>query len=94
MALGLLHAMQPQKPIYGYADSDDTYAARIERWKDSRKSIDDLARWRFSTIDMHINLMMEMAMVTSGAFIASGFESCVARISGDWRAGRFIPVSA
>lgn len=89
MALRLLRATQPEKPIYGYVDAADTYEQRITRWKAGRTSTNDLERWRFSTIDMHINLMMEMAMASSGAFVTAGFEACVARMAADWGAGRF-----
>lgn len=91
MALAVLQAARPQKPIYGYADDGSTYLERIDRWKASRRSTGDLDRWRFSAIDMHINLMMEMAMASSGAFITSGFEDCVRRIAADHKAGRVAP---
>ncbi|MBM3482762.1 MAG: hypothetical protein FJX66_05635 [Alphaproteobacteria bacterium] len=89
MALRLLKATKPEKPIYGHVDAADTYEERIARWRAGQSSTKDLERWRFSTIDMHINLMMEMAMASSGAFITAGFEACVARIAADWRTGRF-----
>jgi len=88
-ALGLLRAAQPQKPIYGYCDNDDAYLARIARWQASLKDAASLGRWRFRAVDMHSNLMMEMAMATTGAFVTSGFEACVARIAADWKAGKF-----
>lgn len=88
-ALGLLGALRPQKPIYGYVDRDETYLARIERWKNNLKDASVWHRWRFSAVDMRINLMMEMAMSGAGAFVTTGFEDCIARLAADWRSGRF-----
>lgn len=89
-ALGMLRAAQPQKPIYGYIDRDESYLARIERWRGNLKDASMWRQWRFSAVDMSINLMMEMAMSSTGAFITTGFEDCVARIAADWRAGKIV----
>ena len=87
-ALGLLKAMQPERPIYGYIDRDDGYLARIERWRRNLRDASVWDRWRFSAVDMRVNLMMEMAMSSTGAFVTTGFEDCVARIAADWHAGK------
>ncbi len=89
-ALGTLQAAQPRKPIYGYIDSDERYLARIERWRGNLKDASMWRQWRFSTVDMSINLMMEMAMSSSGAFVTTGFEDCIASIAADWRAGKVL----
>lgn len=88
-AFGMLRATQPQKPIYGYADDGESYLARITRWQGNLKDASVWSQWRFSTIDMRINLMMEMAMTSAGAFVTTGFEDCIKRIAADWQAGKF-----
>ena len=80
---------RPERPIYGYTDDDAPYLVRIERWRARLSDTGTLDRWRFSTVSMRINLMMQMAMSSSGAFVATGFEDCVRRIAADWRAGTF-----
>jgi nucleoside 2-deoxyribosyltransferase len=87
-ALGLLRATRPQKPIYGYIDRDEGYLARIARWRDNLKDDAVWRDWRFSAVDMRINLMMETAMASTGAFVTSGFEDCVACLAADWRSGK------
>lgn len=91
-ALGLARATRPQRPIYGYVDADEGYQARIARWERNLKDTAVWRQWRFSTVDMRINLMMEMAMSSTGAFVTTGFEDCVRRIAVDWKQGRFAAV--
>jgi nucleoside 2-deoxyribosyltransferase len=83
-----------RRPIYGYVDDGAAYHERIARWRARLADPAALAGWRFSTIDMHINLMMEMAMASDGAFVTTGFEDCIRRIAADLMSGRFGAIRA
>ena len=88
-ALVAARLVRPHRPIYGYTDDDASYLARIERWRPKPKDPSSLDDWHFPRIRMHINLMMEVAMSSNGAFVTSGFEACVKLIAADWCAGKF-----
>jgi nucleoside 2-deoxyribosyltransferase len=82
-------SIQP-KPLYGYINEDSCYTDRAEEWNAINKNNTEAgADWNISSIEMNINLMMQVPMEETGAFITNGFEACIAQIAEDFAANKF-----
>lgn len=89
-ALEIIGKALPQKPMYGYVDSPDSYHQKAEKWNAEHPTETAIGSdWCISPVDMHVNLMMEVPMEATGAFVNTGFEDCIKQIAEDFAASKF-----
>jgi nucleoside 2-deoxyribosyltransferase len=89
-ALKALGMSIPAKPLYGYINTPSRYKERANTWNtENPDKTDSGSDWNISGVEMHVNLMMEVPMHETGAFITSGFEDCIAQIAEDFKSKKF-----
>ncbi|MBI1362569.1 MAG: hypothetical protein GC134_01130 [Proteobacteria bacterium] len=85
-------AQVPFRPLYGYVEEAPTYpeAIRMCGLEDPENPGYDVQGCHITPWEvLTVNLMMEIPMHETGAFITTGFEDCIAQIAADWKAGKF-----
>lgn len=85
----------PLKPLYGYVDAPCDFFERVIKTghipahADPENTYDRDGMKAEPFADLTLNLMLEVPMRLHGAFVNTGFEDCIAKLSADWYAGKF-----
>jgi len=85
-------AQLPFRPIYGYVEEALNYPEAIRRCglEDPENPGYDVQGCHITPWEsLTVNLMMEIPMHETGAFVDTGFEACIARIAKDWQDRKF-----